>query len=104
PKHKPCTPYVTRSLHVALPIYATATSRSKSSGAWASRCAPCASDVDQTRETRFPGNGSRAITPAATNHWRAIASCGASVAEIATDRKSTRLNSSHVKISYDVLC
>src|SRR3989442_4652685 len=40
----------------------------------------------------------------ATARTNPVDSCGAGISENVTDRKSTRLNSSHVRISYAVFC
>src|SRR5690606_41305092 len=86
----PPTPNPPLSLHDALPIL-EATRRS-----WTSRerprlrSAPClASSASRTpvrQSTRYPSSSPQAV-PASS-----------------PDRKSTRLNSSHVKISYAVFC
>src|SRR5690606_41641931 len=43
-------------------------------------------------------------SPLAEEYQKMVASIGDSVHFMETDRKSTRLNSSHVKISYAVFC
>src|SRR5690606_39784195 len=52
-------------------------------------------------------HGTHHATPAdktdSLAHYR-ILPCGAASASLPSDRKSTRLNSSHVKISYAVFC
>src|SRR6266498_4719273 len=46
----------------------------------------------------------RRYTPNASNHMLAFGVCQELCHDPATDRKSTRLNSSHVRISYAVFC
>src|SRR5690606_39687267 len=88
------------SLHDALPISTgcpptprrprCATSSSASS--WSNRCcSPCA---DSPTPTPRPAASARSADPCP----------GPSKGECPTDRKSTRLNSSHVKNSYAVSC
>src|SRR5204862_8145701 len=77
----------TLSLHDALPICNSKRSR-----------APICSSACTTALSEAPGSASltlSAIVP--LNRWP---SCGS----ITIDRKSTRLNSSHVEISYAVFC
>src|SRR5690606_41894730 len=77
------------------------------------------SDLIRTRNHRNrPDSGPRVRAPPARAHRRArraavdrrfrhrlfIAGVTAADADLHTDRKSTRLNSSHVKISYAVFC
>src|SRR5690606_40246182 len=92
----------TLSLHDALPIYA----------------ATCPGSVVASRKPcpvngRLPpGTHGKTGTPASANSRAAPENDDASAARAhtpvntsgATDRKSTRLNSSHVKISYAVFC
>src|SRR5690606_39417029 len=54
----------------------------------------------------FAGVAWMTLDPHALNDWKAIlvGALGASAWALTTDRKSTRLNSSHVKISYAVFC
>src|SRR5690606_41759766 len=85
------------SLHDALPIYgAAARARGRSRRAAAAR-----------RRARSPGG--RPQRPGSTRGRAAHAHDGARspstpCSHAAADRKSTRLNSSHVKISYAVFC
>src|SRR5690606_41708565 len=47
---------------------------------------------------------SRTDLPLSRHAWDVPAAVAPAVAELQADRKSTRLNSSHVKISYAVFC
>src|SRR5690606_40043422 len=80
---QPTAEIYTLSLHDALPIW----KRKSWSDSWSAACAGC---------------WSRRITPVSTRARSTSSSPGK--ATTASDRKSTRLNSSHVKISYAVLC
>src|SRR5215469_8881837 len=51
-----------------------------------------------------PDRGSPAIPPARTARGRVVPASDGAVRRGAGDRKSTRLNSSHVEISYAVFC
>src|SRR5207249_6198659 len=85
----------TLSLHDALPIWSFA---------------PSVGYAERMRTRALPGQAARtaggksapAATPAATARWTILATNRLAVA--AGDRKSTRLNSSHVSISYAVFC
>src|SRR5690606_39735722 len=87
----PTTYLYTLSLHDALPILASSPGRT-----------PLAvvdlSDVAEARLTRRP-SGEAEVDRVLGGGWVAGSADGAS-----GDRKSTRLNSSHVKISYAVFC
>src|SRR5205814_9556193 len=87
----PATPISTLSLHDALPISRGRRSRNRASG--------------RPRAAYGPGGGLRAVRPhrdrapvAHPEDLRPAAAC-----ELG-DRKSTRLNSSHLGISYAVFC
>src|SRR5690606_41995376 len=85
---------LTLSLHDALPIFARAEAAAGSSASTVIGAAvrPWRVISSQTRCQRRPvSNG-----VSATGRWNR--------ATAALDRKSTRLNSSHVKISYAVFC
>src|SRR5690349_22059069 len=59
------------------------------------------------RSTLFPYTTlfrSPPAKPASTLRWRRILTRDADIAALTADRKSTRLNSSHVEISYAVFC
>src|SRR5690606_39613643 len=92
-----CTTHIcTLSLHDALPISAHAL---PFHGVRDRRCrAPSAhlASVHQTRRARPRRRGAVAATGHSGHRARRPVRCG--------DRKSTRLNSSHVKISYAVFC
>src|SRR5690606_42047736 len=88
----------TLSLHDALPISSVAGNgfidRATQSTEFARRC------VDDAVRSRACRTGLRKLR-SASNYWRiALRRLSSS----STDRKSTRLNSSHVKISYAVFC
>src|SRR5256885_8667017 len=71
------TEIYTLSLHDALPIFPTRLSRAAIAGCWAARC--------RTPHRKRGRGRPRPVAPA-------------------SDRKSTRLNSSHLVISYAVFC
>src|SRR5690606_41532660 len=81
--HHPATPQIyTLSLHDALPISRAAASSSRAP--W--------------------GRGGRRTTPAGSCRARRCRPPCDRTSSTRSDRKSTRLNSSHVKISYAVFC
>src|SRR3712207_7924430 len=55
-------------------------------------------------EERAREAGARYGVPAYTSYEQMLAESDCSVVTVATDRKSTRLNSSHANISYAVFC
>src|SRR5690606_41489503 len=83
----------TLSLHDALPIFANSSVvKRRSTACWSARSAR----GDESLHGESVA-GSRSSTTVSSS--RAI-----SMRESSSDRKSTRLNSSHVKISYAVFC
>src|SRR5690606_41631090 len=92
------TQFHTLSLHDALPIY----SRIRPTPS------PLTSSTDAT-STTGPGRCTSTVSRSdytydSTIGWRTTTSRRKWHVECWTDRKSTRLNSSHVKISYAVFC
>src|SRR5690606_39352215 len=88
------------SLHDALPISSEPrTERSGVSGGWGGRSPRCGPRVEASA-TRGPQRGHSHPSSVFGNR----APGGGFRNPGATDRKSTRLNSSHVKISYAVFC
>src|SRR5690606_41804516 len=89
-KHSPMTCYYTLSLHDALPICGDGV-------------APAADEIEGDREggaeRHRQGDGLPERPAEAEHHGGDHAR-----APVRQDRKSTRLNSSHVKISYAVFC
>src|SRR5204862_7294262 len=83
------TPIYPLSLHDALPISISPVARRERAGASTRRAAGCAWSPRSSRTART----SRASPP---HDWI--------LARSIADRKSTRLNSSHVEISYAVFC
>src|SRR5690606_41806495 len=84
----PTTEFSTLSLHDALPISCFGVSAAKLMGG-----------VSVARVSTYcPAIAANALVDKREAYWRTLP------VWIATDRKSTRLNSSHVKISYAVFC
>src|SRR5690606_40521285 len=98
--HSPTTSLSSLSLHDALPISRAPTHRT---------CIPCGPRPDSAhgihvrRETFGALRPRRPRDPGALRPRRPE-TFGARLRRPETDRKSTRLNSSHVKISYAVFC
>src|SRR5690606_41686004 len=92
--HAETTQTYTLSLHDALPIYKVAESQSPTTGIWSSNGGFDWRGKDPDFLTDF---GTLSVTPEYGNTigWQFVKG---------RDRKSTRLNSSHVKISYAVFC
>src|SRR5690606_41722784 len=98
PPHLDPTASYTLSLHDALPIWPpppglSATSANRREGREVSSPQALASRVDSSRLVRL-----------AVKRWRWLQAKRATSRATRSDRKSTRLNSSHVKISYAVFC
>src|SRR5436309_12650447 len=92
--HTATTEIYTLSLHDALPICLAGADAS--AGAHAASANTVAQNLRRTR--------SRAESREALATAKAIANDQQNLASLDKDRKSTRLNSSHVKISYAVFC
>src|SRR5690606_39293048 len=91
--HRPASPRIyTLSLHDALPIFLT-------TDVTRQNCTRMAWD----RLERVPGTGFPQDPPASRQE-NAQGTILTSCPHLLIDRKSTRLNSSHVKISYAVFC
>src|SRR5690606_39444143 len=91
------SPFYTSSLHDALPIYADAV---QAAGHLVGVLVELAAGV-QHRERQLDSGQSLGRMDV---HRDAAAVVGHRDRIVAVDRKSTRLNSSHVKISYAVFC
>src|SRR5690606_42035835 len=95
--HTPTTELYTLSLHDALPICITAPVLNPSSFARLRSTPPM-------RKHSPGGCISPWASPFSKGAPASAATSPSPVASTTTDRKSTRLNSSHVKISYAVFC
>src|SRR5690606_41644700 len=93
----PASEISTLSLHDALPILGNVDDR-RFPGHQRGE-SPHLVQVDIRMVTQSPLHGSAGVVV-----LHAVADIGLKVATVALDRKSTRLNSSHVKISYAVFC
>src|SRR5690349_22088456 len=78
------------SLHDALPI---STTTGASTGATCCSSAPCCTTSARATPARITRSSARDMLRPSPNAWVSV-----------RDRKSTRLNSSHVEISYAVFC
>src|SRR5690349_24254653 len=89
------TEIYTLSLHDALPIYARSSSsvESKSTSQY---CKPC----ERASKPSFKPRGQAVYSSISSKNPR----CMKIWPDLNRDRKSTRLNSSHVEISYAVFC
>src|SRR5207253_3675975 len=95
--HTPPTALYTLSLHDALPICRIAIVAGSTASLTHVTIGATASAGDSTRTPRNAASPSRKRTACAcTRSYSVVTSC--------SDRKSTRLNSSHVAISYAVFC
>src|SRR5688500_19498048 len=90
----PRSPY-TLPLHDALPIYSPAVTQ---------RCARAAESGPNASRATEPLYGTGTDRPAATTYGGTGTSSSAGASTLTSDRKSTRLNSSHLVISYAVFC
>src|SRR5690606_41624977 len=98
----PATAIYTLSLHAALPIYTTTTTRQSRKGAISSwkAYAPAFAGKLAVEAVDRAMRGEGAPSPIYEGEDGVIAR----LLSGPEDRKSTRLNSSHVKISYAVFC
>src|SRR5207302_9707040 len=104
PRDTPTTPISTLTLHDALPISAGNATSAKSSITVTTRKVPPPVISDTT-----PPDNVGAVLAALGNRsvlirWSPPKAADFDHVQILRDRKSTRLNSSHVKISYAVFC
>src|SRR5690606_41907747 len=93
--------FSTLSLHDALPIFATSEGRRAIDAA--TKLYLAGEPLDMSVLARALGIGRATLYRHVGNRDELIATVLAEATE-RTDRKSTRLNSSHVKISYAVFC
>src|SRR5690554_7706751 len=89
--------YLHLSLHDALPICSSGPARSSRSGESGWRDNPHQSDRYKKHSILLRSTALSGPPAEQRSHWHCCASA-------TSDRKSTRLNSSHVRISYAVFC
>src|SRR5207302_9768980 len=98
------TPVIsTLSLHDALPICATASAVSRPDAVICSATF-CGQETSTPAISNGLANSAQSEATKQTTGWTGTSAASGSGASAPLDRKSTRLNSSHVKISYAVFC